>query len=292
MITGNNEDFLKILEQETRTDEFRKLRENAGNWVHPTGDMLYDYVTGSLGNRHERIIRKHISLCKTCAEEVLKIRLIEQALEQDLLKRSGIQPLLEKVKGMFFQPAISWKYWASGIITACLLIFLWHTRLQTPELADMITESYQAAVMHKITLSDNNLQKNLSLPWEKPDESYGFGSSNKSPANRAFGAGLWQGKQELAVTKTSSPMPEFLGPERPDTAVKKGNWQETPWSVYFSLGRWCFLARAVCLSEKDMPYEFWKNQAHILNLIRKNFSEMPFSTSPCQTACLALRIIG
>ncbi|MCP4107178.1 MAG: hypothetical protein GY749_16830 [Desulfobacteraceae bacterium] len=274
---NNNEDFMTFLEQEAISDEHQRLKKNIEKGPHPTGEMLYDYVLGWMDHKKSRVIRDHISLCSPCTSEVLRIRLIEEELEEELLDWVDKLSVLERLKKFVFAPGSLQKYILPGvgIVATCLLFFLWQTSIQTPDLADLITESYKTALTHKVTLTHDNLKENLNFPWEGPSETFGFGFSNRYfHANRAFGAGLWSGRQELSEEK--EPMPEFLSPAwHSDENIKKDNWSVTRWTAYFSLGKWCFLARYVCHSGEEFPYTFWEKQGIILNQIQKNFSEMP-----------------
>ncbi len=271
---NNNEDFMAFLEQEARSDEHQRLKKNVEKGPHPTGEMLYDYVLGLMDHKKSRVIRDHISLCGPCAREVLRIRLIEDELEEELLDWVNKLPFMERLKIFVSAPWSLQKFMlpGAGIVATCLLFFLWQASIQ-----NLISESYQTAFIHEVTLTHDNLKENLNFPWEEPAESLGFGYSNRySHANRAFGAGLWSGREELSEKKKFPPMPEFLSPAwQSDGNIKKQSWHETPWANYFSLGRWCFLVKSVCLSGEEVPYAFWEKQSRIVSRMQKDFLEMP-----------------
>jgi|GEM_PF-3017330 len=148
-------------------------------------------------------------------------------------------------------------------VTACLILILF----RAPKMSDMITESYQTAFLREMTFG----QDDLKLPWEGTEE-YGFNLADRyAPAYRAFGAGLWSGRQELTdwasgVSETS--MPNFLSPKWRDTTVNADKWSETPWNVYFRMGRWSFLIRTVCRSDVEVPKVFWEKQVSALEGIQ------------------------
>lgn len=78
----NDGNFLSFLGEAARSDEYRRLKETQAKArkVHPAREMLYDYVLGWLNEADTVKIRKHISFCGECADEVLRITRIEDAL--------------------------------------------------------------------------------------------------------------------------------------------------------------------------------------------------------------------
>ena len=81
----NDGDFLTLLAQEARSDNYQEAIRNIEQGPHPTDEMLYDYVWGELDRQEARIIRIHIAFCEICAEEVLRLRLVEEELEEKVL---------------------------------------------------------------------------------------------------------------------------------------------------------------------------------------------------------------
>ncbi|RLC18888.1 MAG: hypothetical protein DRI57_07870 [Deltaproteobacteria bacterium] len=155
-------------------------------------------------------------------------------------------------------------------VTACLVLFL----SRTPEMSDMITESYQAAFLKEMAVR----QDDLKLPWEGHAQ-YGFNLAEQDAhIYRAFGAGLWSGRQDLTdrisgATETS--MPDFLSPKWQGNTANAGKWSETPWNACFRMGRWSFLIWAVSQSDAEVPKAFWEKQESILEGIQKGFADVP-----------------
>ncbi|MCP4106034.1 MAG: hypothetical protein GY749_10930 [Desulfobacteraceae bacterium] len=150
-------------------------------------------------------------------------------------------------------------------VVTCMIVFMLIPVLQTSEPELLIIESYKTAMTHKISMD------HYRFPWEKPDASYGFASPMiYSHASLAFGAGLWSGRQVLSG-RDSDPMPVFLSSEHGKNKV--ADWSETPWNIYFRMGEWGFLIQAVCVSDKQLPYTFWKKQGIILEQMQKHFTE-------------------
>jgi hypothetical protein len=97
-IFQGEKDFLGLLAQEACSDSYQEALRNVKQGPHPTDEMLYDYVWGNLDRHEARIIRVHIAFCEICAEEVLRLRLVEEELEERLLdwmneKEAFISPL-------------------------------------------------------------------------------------------------------------------------------------------------------------------------------------------------------
>jgi hypothetical protein len=154
-------------------------------------------------------------------------------------------------------------------LAACLLLFLWSPVFHKPSLADLVGASYQFAAT--LNLGPEQVKARMDpLPWERRRSGYGFSPSKPvSMAARAFGAGLWSGRRELEEEKDLRLLPEFLSPDQqaplPDQA--KG-WSLSPWVDYFEMGRWCMLVRALCLNDAEVPLQFWKQQAPILDRLQ------------------------
>lgn len=85
---ANDGNFLSFLGEAARSDEYRRLKETQtkARKVHPAREMLYDYVLGWLNEADTVKVRKHISFCGECADEVLKIMQIEDDLEEESVK--------------------------------------------------------------------------------------------------------------------------------------------------------------------------------------------------------------
>lgn len=72
-----HERFVAYLEQEIHTQDYQRLHVRVSKGLHPPIEKLYDYATGVSTEQELSIIRDHLELCAGCAEEVLRIRLIE-----------------------------------------------------------------------------------------------------------------------------------------------------------------------------------------------------------------------
>jgi hypothetical protein len=276
-------DFLAFLKEASQSDEYQELKNDPEHGGHPTADILYDYVLDDLDDEDDRYVRNHIAVCSECFKEVQHIREIEQESEKELVKWANPFSLTEWLKDLAerfrefltysmpeFRFGRPFAYALSGIcvVTICCVITV---KVIIPYF-NPLNQSYRIAITQNLIQSEQNIR----LPWEISGRtSYGFSSAKQvSPDKRAFGAGLWIGKEKLSE-KEKTPMPEFLkwkegGPEIADAE----DWSETEWKPYFSMGRWCFLIHAVCLSDKDAPDEFWEKQGEILGGLKKAFDEI------------------
>lgn len=79
-----------FLEDKLQSDQ--KLKKRAGAGPHPTDDMLFDYILGWMDETDSEMMDIHFLLCKTCAEDVSKIRRIDTELDQKLLDWANSPP--------------------------------------------------------------------------------------------------------------------------------------------------------------------------------------------------------
>ena len=75
--------FLEVLARAAQASPYQKARQHINAGSHPTFDMLYDYVLDELDPAQTNIIQQHIALCGACAEETLRIRFVQEAIEAD-----------------------------------------------------------------------------------------------------------------------------------------------------------------------------------------------------------------
>lgn len=81
---GSNEEFLKFLQREARTETYRNMKHHAENGPHPTREDLSNYACGLLEERNMKKIRAHVSLCGDCARQALKA--LPDASEQNMFE--------------------------------------------------------------------------------------------------------------------------------------------------------------------------------------------------------------
>jgi len=248
---------------EDRDDRMKVLIALALQQKYPaesclSAGQLAAFKDGHLHRDERCTVLEHLDACPFCYRQWLSVASVSThgAEAQSVFKLSSV---FHKRKRKI--------YIASGFVTAiaaCLILFILPIS-DAPDVGKLIAESYQFIIEQEAISGQDELNRNLILPWESTDLSYGFGSGREhSPAAKAFGAGLWTGKQKL-LKDISQTLPDFLSPED-----KSRIWTETEWSLYFWLGRWSILLKGACLSEPEkMPYDFWKHQVLIFDQMQK-----------------------
>ncbi len=76
-----DEGFLASLTDEAVLVQQGSLWGYVEEGPHPTGEQIYDYVLSALDSSEERKVRRHVSLCRFCANKAVNIIRIERALE-------------------------------------------------------------------------------------------------------------------------------------------------------------------------------------------------------------------
>jgi hypothetical protein len=216
-------------------------------------------------------VLEHLDTCPTCYRQWLAL---SSAVESEFRKPSPADylSLFRVVKQK--KPAAA----AIALATAaCLVLFLWLSDLKGPEVAGLINESFQTALLQKETLQKDSLKDALALPWEKGDAGYSFGGQESiSPPSRAFGAGLWAGRQALVQKEEFPSLPGAFRPTSQGKDAIRGNeWSKTPYAPYFYMGRWGLLVRSVCLSGAQLPPAFWEQQRRISRRMQEDFRNRP-----------------
>ncbi|MEE4358196.1 MAG: hypothetical protein V2I97_17125 [Desulfococcaceae bacterium] len=261
---SDDSDFLDFIQKEARSDDFRILKEKTEDGAHPSPEMLYDYVLGWSDEKDTERVMDHIAFCGICAKEVMQIRAVENDADGEKTVSEKIfswkkiwKKTRERLQSYRFTPLQLIPAAAVGM-AACLLVWLWGDR-PVSRLDKMISRSYHLEFLQAVP------DGNILLPWEKADTAYGFTSPHSlSEASGAFGAGLWTGRQILGKSELSE-MPEFLTPGWQKRGAEE--WTETPWDVYFQMGKWCLLLNSLSSSAENIPASFWEKQVETVDYI-------------------------
>jgi len=125
---ANDGNFLSFLGEAARSDRYRRLKEKQAETRkgHPSREMLYDYALGCLNEADTVKIRKHISFCGECADEVLKIMQVEDNLEGEVVAAAGIaavaaasESVSKIAANLIIWTSELWKpLWAGQLVTA------------------------------------------------------------------------------------------------------------------------------------------------------------------------------
>lgn len=227
----------------------------------PSDGQLAAFAEGRLKHNEREMMLAHLIACPSCYSQWLDTSFSKPVATENVRKT---RPL-----------GLSVTWWHRLCIgfplaaAACLLFFL-----MTPiPLSTQIARSYQTALAQNSSFRSGEQILAFGLPWEETQQRFAFGASAKqNPEHRAFGAGLWSGRHAFSKNQPSPPMPDILSPGWPGDPIQAQHWSETQYGICFSMGRWCFLLQAVCLSDKAFSQSFWKQQAAISDQIQKDFA--------------------
>ena len=298
----NDEEFLSFLTREARSDEYREMKKKVEAGAHPSGDILWHYVMGGLNHKSSGSVREHLAYCEICTDEVMMLRQEESGEEpkDDIRTLIKIGPSWNKRFGKFVSKLSSMfdtRFWVkpltAGLSMAmvCLIIYLGHWHFRPVNIETLIARSYQADAVREMKFENVA----LNLPSESSEQAFGLAPGGRhSPESRSFGAGVWSGSEEIRGRDSEIPvsaMPDILSPKwkgGPD--ISADDWKETSWSIFFHAGRWCFLLRALCLSEAEIPNELWEKQQIILEKIQKKV--VKGTGTEAQVITATLRRIG
>ncbi|MDM8543750.1 hypothetical protein QUF90_21965 [Desulfococcaceae bacterium HSG9] len=222
----------------------------------PSDQTLAAFIDKRLNAEQRSTVLDHLDACPDCYEKWLSAAEIladEKKTPVRFWKRPFFSVPLAVAAGLAVFIVLN--YWPSG--------------------ADkLLSDTYKTINEQNMTSSADS----LILPWEQPSQSFGFASALRISASyRAFGAGLWQGKQELDKEAAGLAMPPFFTPSwNGKSRLKADKWSDTPVAIFFRMGRWCLALRAVCLSDAPVSEDFWERQIAIVELIREDLNELPY----------------
>jgi len=222
----------------------------------PSDEDMAAFIDGKLSSQQREAIFRHLNHCPDCYQDWLETASLEKHGWKDLLIRIKITLSLWAGHLKIPQPL---RMPGFALAFASLILIFWWAAKPT-ELDRMLDKSCQIASSLHISPDRD------SFPWEKTDSTFAFALAEKySPPAQAFGAGLWDGKQQLSASSQRKPLPDFLLPKE-----GKKDWQGTQWAVYYHTGRWSSLLQAVCAEDaEEMPDDFWKEQQMIIDRLEK-----------------------
>lgn len=251
----------------------------------PSAEDLDDFNRGVSEPRKREEILAHLDACSTCYNEWLVLPPPEpwyhglapqyhKAVEACL----SFLNRLAHMNRVFYAVAVTMVIF----LMTSLTYFSWQDRLE-----NRIASCYQEISAWEIPFS------HYPLPWEGQKTSFGFtGSGRHTPDSRAFGAGMWTGRQRLQASQVS--MPDFLTPawNDPRNTIKENKWSETRHERYFLLGQWSFLAEMICLSDSEISEALREDQVEILDRLKQEFKELGFVNSKLGRIQLVLKNSG
>jgi len=96
----SHDSFLKYLESVGQSGDFYNRRRIAEKGPHPLSETLYDYALNWLNEADDNRIEKHITYCRYCAEEVIRILKMEEASEENDINWAHKMSLIDRLKGL------------------------------------------------------------------------------------------------------------------------------------------------------------------------------------------------
>jgi len=221
----------------------------------PSDQTLAAFIDNRSDPEQRNIVLDHLDACPDCYEKWLSVAEIKADEKK--------------------APVRFWKRPFFGItlaVAASFAIFINLYNGSAPKSERLLSETYKTVHRQNLTFSADS----LNLPWEQPSPSFGFAPAPRtSDSYRAFGAGLWHGKQELNKKTAGLTIPPFFTPSwNGKSQLKADKWSDTPVAVCFRMGRHCLLLRAVCLSDDPIPDDFWEKQIAIVEIIREDMNKL------------------
>ncbi len=224
----------------------------------PSDLTLAAFIDNRLSEEEHEAVLNHLDACPDCYEKWLLVA----ETKADTSK---------KVRQLWKSPLLG----VAVALAASLVIFI-NIYNRKPDLEQMLSDTFQTVSRQKpMAAADSQM-----LPWEQPSPVFGFTSPQRtSDVNRAFGAGLWRGKQVLNPQASETPPPAFLTPSwNGQAALKAEKWTDTSAAVFYHLGRQCWLLRVVCLSKNPVSSDFWRKQISIIEMLRRDLDAISEET--------------
>jgi hypothetical protein len=185
------------------------------------------------------------------------------------------------------------RWWWSGIglvlAASLLIVWMWWPRLTESTLVVQIAQTYRE-VLPVVSGEHTADLAARPLPWENASAAYGVSAEGAGgPAARAFGAGLWIGRETLRSRnlQTVPTLPPGLAP-----ATAQDSWEKTEWAPYVLLGRWLFLLQIACSTPQAIPVPLWEQQPAIARALQSAFRERPPAEAEAQAALTAVTDIA
>ncbi len=159
-----DEPFLAFLAQEARSEQFAARRREAESGVHPTDEMLYNYVLEELDEGETTFVRRHIAFCRMCNEDVLRIRRIEAHIKEDFAELAAAPPAQP-------QPETDWLADIKAALTTIPAdLVQWASELWQPQWAGQpVVASDVPQRTHTVNVPDGAIE--ISCLWRGKYES-------------------------------------------------------------------------------------------------------------------------
>jgi hypothetical protein len=148
-LVQSTNNFLTLIEQKIRSKEYRRVSETVKKPLHPTREMLYDYVLGWLEEDDEEQVQEHIADCARCTREVLHIIRLEREIS------SGREE--------------DWETWVKRVISLPAQLVSWVSELWQPQWAG-VPASAADIPEEKKTFNIKDGEIEISCLWRSQQE--------------------------------------------------------------------------------------------------------------------------
>ncbi|KPA13959.1 hypothetical protein MHK_005830, partial [Candidatus Magnetomorum sp. HK-1] len=106
-------------------------------------------------------------------------------------------------------------------------------------------------------------------------------SNSNQPENRAFRAGLWQGKHQLIQQEAIDIVPDHLYSDSQTSTLE--TWKTSlEFSVYYKTAKWCYLTHSSYESGLTFPSSFWEIQLQIISELIADYQKNAYKTKADQ----------
>ncbi len=182
---------------------------------------------------------EHIGSCPVCLSQCTGVISSLNEQKKETLNRKILAPVV------------------GFAVAAVLVLFLYMP--ETGKTDGFVNNFYKEAGFSESANNQNYNFTPVALPWEGKNKQYSFASGlNLGDSEKAFCQGLYDGRK--VITKTANQeqinLPVFLNEDK--------NWQNTTYSVYYDLGKWCYLIKTIFKKNIAVTNNFTSQQEDYL----------------------------
>lgn len=196
----------------------------------PSDEIFSAYIDDVLNGEMKRQVTVHLNHCADCREHWQEISGVTHDVEVEIArnKQNGAPAsIIERIKAIVDDWFIRVSVPATAALSLALVVTLTLVDTDATPLGSKLDDQYSQL---NSQLSSQPLQgEGIPMPWE--NAAMAFNSSAPMVAQRALGAGLWQGEADLGIKPTTNK-------ENPFPAAEVCCWEQTQWDGYYYLGRW------------------------------------------------------
>jgi hypothetical protein len=250
-----------------REDHLRVMLALSNDDISDTGPCpdpndMAAFIDGTIERKKNEKIVAHLNTCHDCYNDWLMVSSAVAEPEKSSVFNE-LKLVFTNTVNRFSMSKPVFTYVFAAAAAVCLVLVFW--AVNGSNLDDLINNSYTSNIMAGISQDDLEFNNIYKLPWERSKTTYGFAPQpTDSDTSRAFGAGLWSARKEV--------LGDQVFPTKPAFVEAKQAWQTSPKEIYFWLGRWSYLLRAMCMSDQKVSQDFWGKQLEISNKVQKKVS--------------------